>query len=65
MILAEHTHRRWTSNASRSLFAILAVIAIIAIDGSAAEARLAIRDDRGVTVTLDASPRRIVSLLPS
>jgi iron complex transport system substrate-binding protein len=56
MILPEHTYRRW---------AALFVLAAAALTAGAAEAKLAIRDDRGITVTLDASPRRIVSLLPS
>jgi iron complex transport system substrate-binding protein len=44
---------------------LFALFATIALCGRQAQARIAIRDDRGITVTLDASPRRIVSLLPS
>lgn len=43
------------------LFGVLAVMA----QSRLAQAKVAVRDDRGVTVTLAASPRRIVSLLPS
>ncbi len=56
MILAEHTYRRWVA---------LCFLAATALLHHPAEAKVAIRDDRGVTVTLEAPPRRIVSLLPS
>ena len=44
---------------------LLTVVSVLALSGRAASAKVAIRDDRGVTVTLDAPPRRIISLLPS
>jgi iron complex transport system substrate-binding protein len=44
---------------------IASVFVLVALAGRAAHARVAIRDDRGVTVTLEAPPRRIISLLPS
>jgi iron complex transport system substrate-binding protein len=44
------------------LFSLLAAATLLA---RPAEAKVAVRDDRGVTVTLAATPRRIVSLLPS
>src|SRR4029079_11359358 len=40
-------------------------LAVAALLGRPAVAQLALRDDRGVTVKLERSPRRIVSLLPS
>jgi len=49
--------------AARILF--LAVLSTLALAGRAAHAKVTIRDDRGVTVSLDAPPRRIVTLLPS
>lgn len=49
----------------RPLLLAVAVVATAALFAPAATAKVAIRDDRGVTVTLDAPPRRIVSLLPS
>jgi iron complex transport system substrate-binding protein len=45
--------------------AALGAVVIAALLGRAAFGQLALRDDRGVTVKLDRSPRRIVSLLPS
>ena len=42
-----------------------AVLTATALSGRPADAEVAIRDDRGVTVTLPAPPRRIVTLLPS
>ncbi|HXU62130.1 MAG TPA: helical backbone metal receptor, partial [Polyangia bacterium] len=45
--------------------ALWALLAVTARLGHPAQARVAIRDDRGVTVSLEAPPRRIVSLLPS
>ena len=72
MILAEHTPRRLASKARAALFAILplailqlAILAVVALRGHPAQAKVSIRDDRGVTVTLETPPRRIVSLLPS
>lgn len=67
MILAEHTSRRLASKARAALFAILplAILAVVALRGHPAEAKVSIRDDRGVTITLETPPRRIVSLLPS
>lgn len=47
--------------AARSFF----LVAALALSGRAAHAKVAIRDDRGVAVSLDAPPRRIVTLLPS
>lgn len=44
---------------------LFAVTALAALGGAPARAKIALRDDRGVTVNLDAPPRRIVSLLPS
>lgn len=61
MTLADPTHRPPTA---RFLVVVL-VVAVAALRGHPAGAKLAIRDDRGVAVTLDAPPRRIVSLLPS
>jgi iron complex transport system substrate-binding protein len=64
MTFAEHNRHR--SNAPRGAWsALFLVIALLGVIGHRAEAKLAIRDDRGVTLTLGASPRRIVSLLPS
>ncbi|HEY6476023.1 MAG TPA: helical backbone metal receptor [Polyangia bacterium] len=45
--------------------AAFAILAATALYGHPASAEVAIRDDRGVTITLGAPPRRIVSLLPS
>jgi iron complex transport system substrate-binding protein len=50
---------------SRSRVALFAVLAVATLPGRAAFGQSALRDDRGVTVKLDRSPRRIVSLLPS
>jgi iron complex transport system substrate-binding protein len=48
----------------RTIFAVL-LLAVATLLGRSAVAQLALRDDRGVTVKLERSPRRIVSLLPS
>jgi iron complex transport system substrate-binding protein len=64
MTFAELNRHR--SNAPRRAWsALFLFIALLGVVGHRAEAKLAIRDDRGVTLTLGASPRRIVSLLPS
>ncbi|HVY36414.1 MAG TPA: helical backbone metal receptor [Polyangia bacterium] len=52
-------------HARASFLAVLAVLAVLALSGRPARAVVAVRDDRGVTVTLPAPPRRIVTLLPS
>jgi iron complex transport system substrate-binding protein len=44
---------------------LVSVVFTIGALCGAAQAKLAIRDDRGITVTFDAPPRRIVTLLPS
>lgn len=44
---------------------VLAALLLCALPWLTAAQALQLRDDRGVTVRLDASPRRIVSLLPS
>ena len=49
----------------RSPSVLLAVLVVAALLGRPAFGQLELRDDRGVTVKLDRSPRRIVSLLPS
>jgi iron complex transport system substrate-binding protein len=54
------------SHARAALVVVLRAVLILAmLFGRPAFAQLALRDDRGVTVKLDGSPRRIVSLLPS
>jgi iron complex transport system substrate-binding protein len=50
---------------SRSRAALFAVLAVSALLGRPALGQLVLRDDRGATIRLDHSPRRIVSLLPS
>jgi len=50
---------------SRSSAALLAALAAAMLVGGPARGQLAVRDDRGVTIRLERSPRRIVSLLPS
>jgi iron complex transport system substrate-binding protein len=42
-----------------------ALLALVTLFSRAAQPKVAIRDDRGVSVTLEGPPRRIVSLLPS
>ncbi|HLK88645.1 MAG TPA: helical backbone metal receptor [Polyangia bacterium] len=49
----------------RSPALVSAALVVVGLLGPRAEAKLEIRDDRGVVVTLAAPPRRIVSLLPS
>ncbi|HTQ75711.1 MAG TPA: helical backbone metal receptor [Burkholderiales bacterium] len=60
------SERRWPA-ARRLLAAVVTLAAASAffLSGAAAADPLSLRDDRGVTVVLSASPRRIVSLLPS
>jgi iron complex transport system substrate-binding protein len=62
MTIAAPARRR--SLAPSALLLVVALVGAVA-SGRPADARLAIRDDRGVAVTLEAPPRRIVSLLPS
>jgi iron complex transport system substrate-binding protein len=50
---------------ARPRAALFAVLVLVTLLGRSALGQLALRDDRGVTVKLDRSPRRIVSLLPS
>jgi iron complex transport system substrate-binding protein len=60
------TRARRTSTTARRAMRILAVSALLAGAASVATAApIAIKDDRGHTVTLPDTPKRIVSLLPS
>jgi iron complex transport system substrate-binding protein len=67
MIPAEPTPRRSAALSGGRLWSVFFLIFLAsgAPFTSAAHAREAIRDDRGITVTFEAPPRRIVSLLPS
>lgn len=47
------------------LWAMRLLVCLVAAAGGLAAHALQVRDDRGVQVTLDRTPRRIVSLLPS
>jgi iron complex transport system substrate-binding protein len=52
-------------SASRARVVSLVFLAAFVLFGRVVRAKVTIRDDRPATVTLDAPPRRIVSLLPS